>query len=143
MPLPKPYRNTPVSLFVFDCTSTHKLQSVLKISISLRHKGLFLTLEAPLKLSYVPFNLTTSRLHIKQQVGTETNRRKDSDHSVITSFLSQIFKVFFTAYTINEVIKQTVVRDGEKMKKLIRTCTPFFNFIYLLLTHMHYINIDT
>ena len=40
-------------------------------------------------------NLRTSPLHIKQQVGTETNRRKDSDHSVITSFLSHICKVFF------------------------------------------------
>ena len=37
--------------------------------ISLRHKGLlFVTLEAPLKLSYVPFNLTTSALHIKQYI---------------------------------------------------------------------------
>ena len=29
------------------------------------------------------------------------------------------------------------------MKKQIRISTPFFNFIYLLLTDMHYINIDT
>ena len=51
MPLLKPYRNTPVSLFAFDCTDANKLQTVLK---SLR-QGLFLTLEAPPKLSYVPF----------------------------------------------------------------------------------------
>ena len=38
---------------------------------------------------------------------------------VITSFLSQMYTVFFTTYTINEVIKKADERDGEKMKKLI------------------------
>ena len=43
---------------------------------------------------------------------------------------------FFTTYTINELIKQTDERDGEKMKKLIRTCTPFFKF-HLFASYTH------